>query len=372
MAGMSYYEQPPPQRFSPWLPLTLLVVLLGLLWWRFGPELGREGPLHDPSARPRPVTPRGELLTDEQDTINVFERSWPGVVFVTPLNMRINRYTGAVSAVPSGTGSGFVWDQNGNIVTNFHVIKNADAAQVLLPGVDRPYRARLVGHDPDHDLAVLKIDAPADQLRPLPIGTSADLKVGQKVLAIGNPFGLNGTLTTGVISALNRAIETDSGRTVRGVIQTDAAINPGNSGGPLLDSAGRVIGVNTAIYSRSGDSAGIGFAIPVDAVNRIVPQLIAGARPDPPRLGVILYGRDEARLRGIDNGLLVQDVIPGSGAAQAGVRAGDVILALNGRPVGTPDELRQALGNLKVGQSVTVTVARGGALQEIAVTLQAL
>lgn len=187
--------------------------------------------------------------------------------------------------IPEGTGSGFIWDHAGNIVTNFHVIQNADAAQVTLSD-QSSWKARLVGGAPDKDLALLRIDAPADRLRPIPIGSSKDLQVGQKVFAIGNPFGLDQTLTTGVISALGREIESLTRRPIQGVIQTDAAINPGNSGGPLLDSAGRLIGVNTQIYSPSGAFAGIGFAIPVDTVNRFVPELIRYGRVIRPGIGV--------------------------------------------------------------------------------------
>ncbi|MBM4297498.1 MAG: trypsin-like serine protease, partial [Deltaproteobacteria bacterium] len=221
--------------------------------------------LNDPKASPRAVAPRGELRGDEKSTIALFKQASPAVVNITAIGVERDMFTLNLYQIPQGTGSGFVWDTTGNIITNFHVIQNADAAQVTLADQSN-WKARVVGVAPDKDLAVLKIDAPANKLQPIPIGTSKDLQVGQSVFAIGNPFGLDQTLTTGIISALNREIESVTRRPIQGVIQSDAAINPGNSGGPLLDSAGRLIGVNTAIYSPSGASAGIGFAIPVDTV----------------------------------------------------------------------------------------------------------
>jgi S1-C subfamily serine protease len=222
----------------------------------------------------RAVTPRGDLAADEKATIELYSQSRRSVVHITTLAVRGDRLSMNVQKVPEGTGSGLIWDDAGHVVTNYHVIQHADDAIVTLSD-QSSWRAKLVGAHPDRDVAVLQIDAPKDRLRPIPVGRSDDLQVGQKVFAIGNPFGLDQTLTTGVISALNREIESVTKRTIPGVIQTDAAINPGNSGGPLLDSSGRLIGVNTAIYSPSGGgSVGIGFAIPVDEVRRVVPQLI--------------------------------------------------------------------------------------------------
>jgi S1-C subfamily serine protease len=374
--------------------LLLFLVLLGMLAWRYGPSLfKRDGPLHDPGAQLREATQRGPLQPDEQQTIGVFERSWPGVVFITPVDMHLDWRTGAVREVPRGTGSGFVWDTKGNIVTNFHVIQATNGrpgevvAKVLVPGISEPLNAVLVGRDPNHDIAVIRVDAPEDKLKPLPIGSSADLKVGQKVLAIGNPFGLNGTLTTGVISALNRSIQSVTDRPIEGVIQTDAAINPGNSGGPLLDSEGLVIGVNTAIYSPSGAYAGIGFAIPIDTVNKVVTRLIAGAGPEVvassrPRLGVILWGPEEARELGVDAGLLVRAIIPGAAADKAGlrptqfdsrgrVRLGDIIIGLDGQPLTAIQDLQRQLEKYPVGSTVKVTIFRDGQRMEVPVTLQA-
>jgi len=219
----------------------------------------------DLNALPRAITPRGDLAEEEKTTIALFRQASPSVVHITTLAVRQDAFSLDVFQIPQGTGSGFVWDNQGRIVTNFHVIRDADAAQVTLAD-HSSWKARLVGAYPDKDLAVLMVDAPKDRLHPIAIGTSHDLQVGQRLFAIGNPFGLDQSLTTGIISALGREIESVNRRAIKDMIQTDAAINPGNSGGPLLDSSGRLIGVNTAIYSPSGASAGIGFAIPVDEV----------------------------------------------------------------------------------------------------------
>ncbi len=234
-------------------------------------------------AAPRAVAPRGPLAADELANVELFRRTSPSVVHITTLETQRDFFSRATQEVPRGTGTGFVWDGDGHIVTNYHVIQGASAARVTLAD-QSTHKASLVGFFADRDLAVLKIEVP--RLPPIPLGTSRDLLVGQRVYAIGNPFGLDQTLTTGIVSALNREIESFNSRTIRGVIQTDAAINPGNSGGPLLDSAGRLIGVNTQIASPSGASAGIGFAIPVDEVNRIVPRLIRDGRFVRPALGV--------------------------------------------------------------------------------------
>jgi S1-C subfamily serine protease len=232
----------------------------------------------------RPVTARGELGAEEQNTIEVFQQARASVVFITTLSQIVNPWSRSVFSVPAGTGSGLLWDAKGHIVTNYHVIQRASGAQIRLTD-DRTFNATLVGVSPEHDLAVLRVQSTLGAPAPIPLGSSSDLKVGQKVYAIGNPFGLDYTLTTGIVSALDRSIGETSGQTIRGVIQTDAAINPGNSGGPLLDSAGRLIGINTAIYSPSGASAGIGFAVPVDTIASVVPRLIHEGRYGLPDLG---------------------------------------------------------------------------------------
>ena len=269
------FSPPPADPFvRRWLLVSL--TLAGLIaFWHLLPAVEA---LVAPRSAPTPVvTPRGELAADEKSTIALFEKSRDSVVYINTLQLVQDVWTRDVFAVPRGTGSGFIWDGAGHVVTNFHVIRGASQATVKL--VDgRDYQAALVGASPAHDIAVLRIGVGFKRPPPVPVGTSADLKVGQKVYAIGNPFGLDQTLTTGIISALNREIDSVNDRKIRNVIQTDAAINPGNSGGPLLDSAGRLIGINTAIYSPSGASAGIGFAVPVDTGMRVVPQLIKSGR----------------------------------------------------------------------------------------------
>jgi S1-C subfamily serine protease len=266
-------------------PLLLVLAVGAVLVWRFWPRTPGDG--LDPNAAPRPITPRGDLAEFEKTTVDIFRQASPSVVHITNLTVRPDRYHLNLFEVPKGTGTGFIWDEDGHVVTNYHVIQGGNGARVTLAD-QSSYKARVVGAYPDKDLAVLVIGASRDRLRPILVGSSRDLKVGQMALATGNPFGLDRTLTTGIVSALGREIESVTRRAIKGVIQTDAAINPGNSGGPLLDSAGRLIGVNTAIYSPSGAYAGIGFAIPVDEVNRVVPQLIRHGKVTRPALGVQL------------------------------------------------------------------------------------
>ncbi|HWN80867.1 MAG TPA: trypsin-like peptidase domain-containing protein, partial [Candidatus Udaeobacter sp.] len=291
----------------------------------------------------------------------------PSVVFITSMAVRRDAWTLNPIEIPAGSGSGFVWDKQGHIVTNFHVIQNANSAEVTLAD-HSTWKATLVGAAPDKDLAILHIDAPAADLRPIQAGGSSDLLVGQTVYAIGNPFGLDQSLTTGVISALGREIESRTQVPIRDVIQTDAAINPGNSGGPLLDSGGRLIGVNTAIASPSGASAGVGFAIPVDTVNWVVPDLIAHGKLVRPALGVQVASNPVAQSLGVE-GVLVLEVIQGSGAEEAGIHPtrransgrvmlGDVIVAVDGEPVQTSGDLALVLEKRKVGDKVKVTVIR--------------
>lgn len=238
-------------------------------------------------SEPRTAQPRGELAAPEQATVSLFERLSPSVAYITSVALKRDWYSLNIYEIPRGAGSGFVWDRQGHIVTNFHVLEGASSAKITLSD-QSTWEARVVGIAPEKDLAVLRVEAPGELLQPIPLGTSRDLKVGQSVLAIGNPFGLDRTLTTGIISALGREIESVTRIPIRDVIQTDAAINPGNSGGPLLDSAGRLIGVNTAIYSPSGVYAGIGFAIPADTVSWVVPELIAKGRIERLTLSVVL------------------------------------------------------------------------------------
>lgn len=315
----------------------------------------------------RPIVARGNLAEDEKSTIELYNQSRQGVVNITTL---ANRKTGInlnIQQMPEGTGSGFVWDDAGHIVTNFHVIQNADAAQITFAD-QSVFQARLVGFFADKDLAVLKVDAPKGKLKPLPLGRSDDLQVGQKVYAIGNPFGLDQTLTTGIISALGREIDSVNKRPIKNVIQSDAAINPGNSGGPLLDSAGLLIGVNTAIYSTSGVSAGIGFAIPVDEVNRVVPELIKNGKVTKPGLGVTL-APDNLSRQWVPEGVVVLDVLPEGAAAKVGIRGssrkktgsivlGDIIKSVDGQQIKVLKDLYLVLDQKKVGDVVKVMILR--------------
>jgi S1-C subfamily serine protease len=326
-------------------------------------------------AQPRAVTPRGALAADELANIELFRKASPSVVHITSLGAQRDLFSMNVQQVPRGTGTGFVWDASGHIVTNFHVIQGAQGARVTLAD-QTSYDATLVGFFPDRDLAVLKIDAPRDKLPPIAIGTSRDLQVGQRVYAIGNPFGLDQTLTIGIVSALNREIESFNNRTIRGVVQTDAAINPGNSGGPLLDSAGRLIGVNTQIASPSGASAGIGFAIPVDEVNRIVPRLIRDGRFVRPALGVTAGSVQLQRALNLPKGVAVVQVSRNSPAARAGLQPfsrgsrgeivmGDVITAINDEPVESLDDMLAALERRQPGEAVTLRVWREGRTRSV-------
>lgn len=364
--------------------LTLLLVAATLCSPVHAADWGKPlGAVYDgPEGKPRPLTPAPpELSADERSTIVVFERATKSVVFIANTAIQQDIWSLDVMEVPQGSGSGFIWSKQGHIVTNFHVIYGASSIKVTL--ADRSeHEARLVGADPDHDLAVLQIQVPEGQMEPLAVGSSHDLRVGQKVLAIGNPFGLDHTLTTGVVSALGRTIKSMSNRTIEGVIQTDAAINPGNSGGPLLDGAGRLIGVNTQIVSPSGAYAGIGFAVPVDMVNRIVPELIKHGKLIRPGLGVSLVPDAMAKRWGI-KGVIIGKVTRGGAADRAGLKGaretmmgqiqlGDVIVSVNGKPVATIDDLMDVMEAHKVGDPVGVEVLRGNRREKVSVILQAV
>ena len=328
----------------------------------------------------RAVTPRGPLLAEEQNNIKVFRNVSPSVVHITSLGLATNLFTMDVTQVPQGTGTGFVWDERGHVVTNFHVIQDADGARVTLAD-QTTWKADLVGVFPDRDLAVLRIRAPKEKLKPIPLGESRNLQVGQKVYAIGNPFGFDQTLTTGVVSALNREIQSATERPIHGVIQTDAAINPGNSGGPLLDSDGRLIGVNAAIFSPSGAYAGIGFAIPVDVVRRVVPRLIRDGKFKRSTMGVHGASDDVRQALGLPAGVVIVGVERHSPAARAGLKPfyrdadgnivrGDELVAINGTPIADADELLSTLEDLQAGDSITVTVLRDGHKLDFRVELE--
>lgn len=365
----------PLSRLLFWFAIFFLFALAARPWLE---EL-----LIDYRAEPRVITPRGDLAADEQTTIAIFEAATPSVVYITTTSRVLDLWTRDITEIPRGTGSGFVWDARGHLVTNYHVVEGVQSAKVRLWD-QRTFEGVLVGASPEHDIAVLRIDVPTSRPATVPIGTSHDLRVGQKVLAIGNPFGLDYTLTTGVISALDRTIQADDGQPIEHLIQTDAAINPGNSGGPLLDSAGRVIGVNTAIFSPSGTFAGIGFAVPVDTVNRIVPDLIAHGRYIRPTLGISADDDISARVLdelGID-GVLVLKVAPGSAADRAGLRGtkvtrdgdlvmGDIILAVNEGLVDGVDTLIEVLEGYKIGDRVILSIYRSGSVERVPAVLGA-
>ena len=335
-----------------------------------------------PAPEPRAITPRGDLAADEQATIELFHETSPAVVHITRIEIRRSRLTLNPLEIPRGVGSGVIWDDIGHIVTNSHVIRGAQRAEVTLSD-NSVWPAEVIGEAPDKDLAVLRIEAPREKLRSIPIGTSRNLQVGQRVFVIGNPFGLDQTLTTGVISGLGREILSLTQRPIRDVIQTDAAINPGNSGGPLLDSSGRLIGVNTAIYSPSGTHAGIGFAVPVDTVNRIVPQLITEGKIVHPGLGIEILTDQHARQFQIE-GVVVGHAPEDSAAGRAGLIGmrpggpsgqwllGDIIVGLEGESIRSTSDLYRELERHEVGDQVTLEIVRDNERRQLRVRLQAL
>jgi S1-C subfamily serine protease len=332
---------------------------------------------------PAPAVERsaGDERSDEQETIEIFRNASRSVISIRAESRGYDVFSLDVTRIRRGEGSGFVWDRDGHIVTNFHVIEQGNAFRVTLADQSE-WDAEVVGVAPSKDLAVLKIDAPAEQLMPLARGQSADLVVGQKVLALGNPFGLDQTLTVGVLSALGRELSSRGGRVIHDVLQTDAAINPGNSGGPLLDSDGKVIGVNTAIYTPSGYSVGVGFSIPVDTVSRLVPQLISHGRPIQPGIGIELFPEHierNLRYRGLD-GIPVGRVQPRSPAQEAGIEGarqsrygrivlGDVIVAVDGEALESRGELLDLFEAKGVGGTVTLTLERDGDQREVRIEL---
>lgn len=361
---------------SKWALLSLLAGL-AMFWWMF---VASNTTVNNPEAIPRSVTARGDLAADERNTIELFQEISPSVVYITNVELRRNLFSLNIQEIPKGTGSGFIWDQEGRIVTNYHVIEDASQVQVTLAD-NTTWKAVLVGASPDKDIAVLKISAPSAGLKPIPVGESAGLLVGQKVFAIGNPFGLDQTITAGIVSALGREIRSANGMIIHDVIQTDAAINPGNSGGPLLDSAGRLIGVNTAIYSPDGVNAGIGFAVPVDEVNRVVTELIKHGRLIRPGLGISVANERLVERLGIE-GVLIVRVENGSSADKAGIRGvrrvggelviGDILVGLNGVSIGSLDDLRLELERYKVGDEVTLKIIRDGQEFQVNLILEAV
>lgn len=366
-------------------PIVRRMLVLGaicaslILLWKIIPIF--EGLIAPQDAPARTIAARGDLAADEKNTIELFEKSRDSVVYISTASLVQDVWTRNVFSVPKGTGSGFIWDEAGHVVTNFHVIAGASEASVKLAD-GRNYKAALVGASQIHDIAVLKIGVGFKRPPPVPIGTSNDLKVGQKVFAIGNPFGLDWTLTTGIVSALDRSLGGGEGPSVEHLIQTDAAINPGNSGGPLLDSAGRLIGINTSIYSPSGASAGIGFAVPVDTVMRVVPQIIQHGKYIRPTLGIEINQQLNERLVSVIGtpGVVILRIQPDSEAAKAGlmgavvseegITPGDIIIGINDQPVDSVNKLLSLLDEYHVGDNVNVKVLRNGVEQNVTLSLQ--
>ncbi len=348
---------------------VLGAIAVAVLW--FGQEFVRSVLLV--KSEQRSVTPRGDLAAFERTATDVFKATAPSVVYI--FTEHTGRTVFGETRQHQGTGSGFIWDRAGHVITNHHVVQGANRVFVRFNSGTTAL-ASIVGSSPDHDLAVLRVVRSPGGLAPISIGASADLKIGQAVFAIGNPFGLSRTLTTGVVSALDRRLPTRTGREITGVIQTDAAINPGNSGGPLLDSAGRLIGVNTAIISGTGSYSGIGFAVPVDTVNKIVPQIISRGHPVRPGIG-IRAGSEELAARLNIDGVIIISVMPGGPASRAGLRGideagqqiGDVIVAVNGNPVRTVPELAAELEKTGVGQTAEIQILRNGQLLTVTITL---
>ncbi|QDT42262.1 Putative serine protease HhoB precursor [Gimesia alba] len=363
-----------------WL-ILILIVLIGLMSFEI---ISRK--LRQSTSR---IPLRTDLTQSERRTIELFHESSPSVVHIRTAEFALeaDQFSMNLQKTPQGSGSGFIWDRNGHIVTNFHVIQKADEATVTLAD-NTIWKAKLVGFAPSKDLAVLKINAPRERLKPIQVGYSADLQVGQTVLAIGNPFGLDQSLTTGIISGLGREIISVTGRSIRNVIQTDASINPGNSGGPLLDSSGHLIGVNTAIYSSSHVYAGIGYAVPVDLISRFVPQLIRYGVIQIPSLN--FTGVDDFVIRKLKSnrllpqdvkGVMVQDLIPGGAADQAGIKPigvdqagdvvlGDLIMQLDKMPITNANDLLDALETHKVGDEVNLIVLRNNQKKKLKAELQ--
>ena len=370
--------------------LVLLIFLAGLAVGRLGWRQARAQPAVEPlgvtpaSLAPAPVdeSSAAEFTSEERRDIEIFRHASPSTVYISQVTTRRSLFSLDATRVERGSGTGFVWDADGHVVTNFHVIQTRDRSTTdyVVTLSDRSeWEGKLIGWDSSKDLAVLRISAPRDKLVPLSVGSSTNLAVGQKVLAVGNPFGLDQTLTTGIVSALGRDMQAPDGRTISDVIQTDAAINPGNSGGPLLDSSGRLIGVNTAIISPSGGYAGIGFAVPVDTVKQLVPQLIRYGKAIRPGIGVSVLNDYQARRYGLE-GIVIADVEPASPAARAGLEparvdrrgriSGDVIVGVDGVRVATLNELQDAFEEAGgTGSTVELNLVNGRERRDVKVKL---
>jgi len=354
-----------PNRFSLIIVVCLLIAAALIYMDRFS---DRERGI---VSKPREIAPRGDLAEFEKSTITIFNTAAPSVVYIFTEKAEYGFF--GRRGVQQGAGSGFLWDRHGHVVTNFHVIQGAGRIQVRMDS-GKAIEATYVGGSSDYDLAVIRLRSKPQSIQPIPLGTAGELAVGQAVFAIGNPFGLTRTLTTGVISALDRRLPTAGGREVLGVIQTDAAINPGNSGGPLIDSAGRLIGVNTAIISGSGSSAGIGFAVPVDVVNRVVPKLITQGKIPRPGIGIVILDEEVAAGLGVV-GVVIDRVLPGSEAERAGLEGidyrsrllGDIIVKADNQEVRNIDDFMRIMENHEIGQVIALDVRRGDRIRRVEV-----
>jgi S1-C subfamily serine protease len=338
----------------------------------------------NPVALPVPVPPlsAGAGLEDERNTIGVFRAAAKSTVFVTEKQVVVDYFRGQAMEVPAGSGTGFVWDKNGHVVTNFHVVKDARSLTVTFDD-NRILVARVVGVEPRKDIAVIRVDAAGDTLTPIQLPEKGQqLEVGQKAIAIGNPFGLDHTLTTGVVSALGREVQGIGGVSIRDMIQTDAAINPGNSGGPLLDSSGKLLGMNTMIYSRTGSSVGIGFAVPASTILRVVPQIIRTGRAEQVGLGVQIDPEQRLERRAGIEGVVALGVKPGSPADKAGmvgieqttggIRLGDVIVGIDSERIRNYDDLYNAFDKHKAGDKIEITLNRQGRSRKVTSEVVAL
>jgi protease Do-like 1, chloroplastic len=369
-------------KFRPFLIGMAVGVAVMFILWRPSMDRISSNPQNLKDDGPSPTSillaQSPDFLPDEKNTIAVFQENAPSVVFITNKGLQQDIFTLNETEIPQGAGSGFIWDNKGHVVTNYHVIQNAHSLSVKLND-QKTFEAEVVGSEPNKDIAVVRIKAPNNELNAVDVGSSDKLLPGQKVIAIGNPFGLDQTLTVGVVSAIGREIQSVTDRTIRDVIQTDAAINPGNSGGPLLDAHGRLIGMNTAIVSPSGAYAGIGFAVPVNTIKSIVPQLIQHGKIVRPGLGVNILQDQIAENAGIE-GVVIATVVKGGAADQAGLKGikrsygetevGDIIIAVDGKKVKTADELATELENHKIGDEVTITFQRDGKEQKAKIRLQ--
>jgi S1-C subfamily serine protease len=377
---MKYQPYRPPNRKKKKTIIPILFVLLIIfgIWYAMQPDQQETVQKDKENTHKQAITARGDLAEDEKNTIEIFRVASKTVVYITSTELRRNFFNLNIYEIPQGAGSGFIWDTQGRIVTNYHVIEDANRIQITLAD-HSTWQGKLIGSAPDKDIAVLKIDAPEEKLSSIMRGESHNLLVGQKVFAIGNPFGLDQTITAGIVSALGREIKSVTGQNIQGVIQTDAAINPGNSGGPLLDSAGRLIGVNTQISSPTGVNAGIGFAVPVDVVNRVVPEIIKYGKVIRPGLGVTIANEQLTRKLDI-KGALIINVRPGSSAEHSGIKGtirsrrgiilGDIIKSINNKPINDYDDLRNELDKYKVDDEITLELMRQGEQIQLLVRLE--